>query len=145
MCVALRRGSLWTFVKVVMSYSTQQEYIQVKIIKILPNRIYAALFVALAATMFLQAKDARAQGDGPLAYQLLPQGTKVVALWGLHTNGNQTADPGTVVQDGKINVNLGILQYIHTFRLIKDQQAALFGVLPFGKLDGSMNVQGVKV
>jgi len=128
-----------------MSYSTQQEYIQVKIIKILPNRIYAALFVALAATMFLQAKDARAQGDGPLAYQLLPQGTKVVALYGVHTNGNQTADPATVVQDGEINVNLAILQYIHTFRLIKDQQAALFGVLPFGNLDGSMNVQGVKV
>lgn len=113
--------------------------------KVLRNRTCEALFVSLAATAFLQTQDARAQGDGPLAYQLLPKGTKVVALYGFHTNGNQTADPGTVVKDGEINVNLGLLQYVHTFRLVKDQQAALFAILPFGKLDGSMKVQGGRV
>jgi len=113
--------------------------------KILQNRIPVAFFVALATTVFLQTQDARAQGDGPLTYQLLPQGTKVLALYGLFTSGNQTADPGTVVKDGEIDVSLGILNYIHTFRLIKDQQAALFATLPFGKLDGSMKVEGVKV
>ena len=114
--------------------------------KILQNRIYVVVFVALAAAMFLPAEYARAQGgDGPLAYQLLPEGTKVVALYGLFTDGNQTADPGTIVHGGDINVNLGVLQYTHTLTAFRGQQAALFGILPFGKLDGSIKVQDYKL
>jgi hypothetical protein len=47
-----------------------------------------------------------AQGDGPRAYQIVPNGTSIVSGDGPFLQGNQTADPGTVVQGGDIGVSV---------------------------------------
>ncbi len=103
--------------------------------------IRVPLFGLIAVMALLAAETARAQGDGPRAYQLLPEDTKVIALYGIHTQGNETADTGTVVRGSQIDVSLGVVQYIHTIALGK-RQAALFGILPFGKVDGSIDLTG---
>ena len=84
---------------------------------------------------------AHAVGDGPRAYQLLPEGTDAFVFYGLFTSGNQTADPGTVITGAELDVSLGIVQYTHTFTVM-DQQSALFGVVPFGEVKGDIRTSG---
>ncbi len=104
------------------------------------NRIHPALILMVAAMLFLPAGHARAaMGDGPRAYQLIPDGMKTLAIYGIHTEGNQTADPGHIIKGADIDVDLAVLQYTHTFS-IKGQQAAAFGALPFGEVEGSVNL-----
>lgn len=80
---------------------------------------------------------ALAQGDGPRAYQIVPNGTSIVSGYGLFLQGNQTADPGTVIQGGDIDVNLAIAQFTHSFA-IAGKQAAAFAVLPYGEVSGAL-------
>ncbi len=95
------------------------------------------LFISLIIWTVFPMSLAYAVGDGPRAYQLLPEGTDAFAVYGLFTSGNQSADPGTVITGADLNVNLGIVQYTHTFRLM-DQQSALFAVVPFGEVEGDI-------
>ena len=78
-------------------------------------------------------------GDGPRAYQLVPDGMNTLALYTIYTEGNQTADPGQTIKGANLDVKLAALQYTHTFR-IRSQQAAVFGVLPFGEVEGSVDL-----
>ncbi len=104
-------------------------------------RIHVAILVVIATIVLLSSERVLAQGDGPRAYQILPDGTNIVALYGIFTNGNQSLDPGTIIQGSDIDVNLGVLQYIHTIS-VGGKQAALFGVLPFGEVKGSIDLPG---
>ena len=104
-------------------------------------RAVASMLLATAFLFVLPVSGAHAQGDGPRAYQLIPDGTRILALYGFFTRGNQSADPGTLIQGSHIDVNLGVLQYTHTFA-VAGRQAAVFGVLPFGEVDGSLTVPG---
>jgi hypothetical protein len=110
------------------------------LMNVLTSRIQIALFVIIAAMIFLPVERAQAtMGDGPRAYQLLPEGMKTLTVYGISTEGNQTANPGQIIKGADLDVNLGVLQYTHTFS-IKGQQSAAFGILPFGEVNGSVNL-----
>lgn len=98
------------------------------------------LAAMLAIVALASPGRAHAQGDGPRAYQLIPDDTRVAALYGLFLSGNQTADPGTVIRGSDIDVSLGALQVTGTFNMA-GCQGAVIGVLPFGGLKGSSSFQ----
>jgi hypothetical protein len=100
----------------------------------------AICFAAFFACNFLAAGAALAQGDGPRAYQVVPNGTNLATLYGLALRGNQTADGSTVVQGGDIDVDLLLAQATHSFAL-DGRQAAGFVVLPYGEVSGKLDTR----
>lgn len=105
----------------------------------LTHRISAFKFLVIAIFLFFPVKQTYAIGDGPRAYQTLPDGRDMIAVYGVYTEGNTTADPGIIFKGADIDVTLGVLQYTHTFD-VRGQQGAIFGVLPFGELEGSVHL-----
>jgi hypothetical protein len=99
------------------------------------RRSIAALALALVLAMPFGA--ALAQGDGPRAYQVVPNGTNLLTVYGLALRGNQTADPGLLIQGGDIDVDLAMAQFTHSVALA-GQQAAVFALLPYGEVSGSL-------
>ncbi|HJY75227.1 MAG TPA: transporter [Burkholderiales bacterium] len=99
----------------------------------------SALLILSVVLFSLSApKDVSAQGDGARAWQLVPDGTRSLTAFGIYAQGNQSADPSTVVQGAKVDIDLGQLQYTQTFALAGEQVQA-FGILPFGRVKGSVN------
>ncbi len=101
----------------------------------MPRRVVAMLM--LLAANLLVAGPALAQGDGPRAYQVVPNGTNLLSAYGLSLRGNQTADPSSIIQGGDIDVDLLLAQVTHSFALA-GKQAAVFGVLPYGEVSGKL-------
>jgi hypothetical protein len=104
-----------------------------------------ARIVGALSCLFIGAA-AQAQGDGPRAYQVVPDGTTLLSVYGMFLEGNQTADPGVVVKGADIDVSLGIVQLTHSFDFL-GKQAAAFAVLPYGEVSGkvrspSLNLRG---
>jgi hypothetical protein len=93
--------------------------------------------MVLWAGALLFADSALAQGDGPRAYQVVPNGTNVLAVYGLSLRGNQTADTASVIQGGDIDVDLGVVQFTHSFA-VAGRQAAAFALLPYGEVSGRL-------
>lgn len=102
-----------------------------------PSFMHTFGLAALATSWMFFAAAAHAQGDGPRAYQVVPNGTTLLSVYGLSLEGNQTADPGVVIKGGDIDVSLGILQVTHSFAVM-DRQAAAFAVLPYGEVSGKL-------
>ena len=51
----------------------------------------------MAAGLFGSAHvHAQAQGDGPRAYQMLPEGVHALSVYGIFQDGNETIDPATI-------------------------------------------------
>lgn len=103
----------------------------------------AALCFAIAALVgLLSASLATAQiGDGPRAYQLLPEKTRVLSQYYIGTRGNFTASAGSVIQNADIDVNLGLTQFTQTFD-IGGRQTGVLAILPYGNLSGSLGIGG---
>lgn len=101
----------------------------------MPRRVVAMLM--LLAANLLVAGTALAQGDGPRAYQVVPNGTNLLSAYGLALRGNQTADAATIIQGGDIDVDLLMAQVTHSFA-VAGRQAAVFGVLPYGEVSGKL-------
>ena len=89
----------------------------------------------------LSAAAAQAQGDGARNYQLVPDGTGSFTVLGIYARGNQSSNSSTVVQGARIDVYLGVLQYTRAFALAGNQ-VQLFGMLPFGRVQGTATVAG---
>jgi hypothetical protein len=96
---------------------------------------WAAVWVAAGAAV---SGAAFAQGDGPRAYQILPDGTRLLTTYVMGLRGNQTAAAGTVVDGGDIDVDLAVAQYTQSFALA-GRQAAAFGLLPYGEVSGRLD------
>jgi hypothetical protein len=96
--------------------------------------------LALGCSCLLGCSVALAQGDGPRAYQVVPNGTNLVSVYGLALRGNQTADSSTIIEGGDIDVDLLLLQGTHSFA-IDDKQAAAFVVLPYGEVSGKLDTR----
>lgn len=79
-----------------------------------------------------------AQGEGPRAYQLVPENTQTIAQFVLALRGNQTPSKGQVVEGADIDINLGITQYGRTID-INGHQAGLLAILPYGNVSGSVS------
>jgi hypothetical protein len=93
----------------------------------------AGLAVALAAS----GGPAFAIGDGPRAYQLVPAGTQILTFGYIGQEGNSSLDPGATIRGSSVDVSAGFVQYVRTFE-VANQQAALFAVVPYGELTGSL-------
>lgn len=76
-------------------------------------------------------------GDGPRAYQLLPEGTKVLSQFILGTRGNVTPSDGTILRDADLDLNLGITEYSQTFDL-NGHQAGWLVLVPYGEVSGGL-------
>jgi hypothetical protein len=85
----------------------------------------------------LSSTAAHAQADGPRAFQIIPADTRVLSAYGMFLRGNQTADPGSVIQGGDIDVDLGVLQYTQAIG-IAGKQSGLFAILPAGEVSGRL-------
>jgi hypothetical protein len=76
------------------------------------ERVFNYCAIALSAmAVFPTLPVMAAGGDGPRAYQLVPTGTKSGRLMFLSLDGNQTFNPGAVLQNSDINVDVGAFQY----------------------------------
>ena len=105
------------------------------------DRDHQAVKRALAAVPLLAACAAHAQGDGARNYELVPDGTGNFTVFGIYARGNQSPNSSTVVQGARIDIYLSVLQYTHAFALAGNQ-VQLFGMLPFGRVEGTATVAG---
>lgn len=80
---------------------------------------------------------ALAIGDGPRAYQLVPAGTQILTFGYVSQKGNSSLEPGATIRGSSVDVEAGFLQYVRTFE-VSGQQAAVFAVLPYGDLTGTL-------
>ena len=100
----------------------------------------AIAWVVVGAATLAGVSPAFAQGDGPRAYQVVPNGTNLLAAYGLWLRGNQTADSATVIDGGDIDVDLLLLQATHSFA-VANKQAAVFALLPYGEVSGKIDLR----
>ena len=105
------------------------------------DRDHQAVRRALAAASLLVACAAQAQGDGARNYQLVPDGARSFTIFGVYLHGNQSADASSVVQGARIDTYLGVLQYTQALALAGNQ-VQVFGMLPFGRVQGTATVGG---
>ena len=96
--------------------------------------VAVSLALSLAATGTAMAAS---QGYGPRAFQLVPDNSHILTLYGLHLHGNQTFAPGAVLEGGDIDVSAGVVQYTQPFELA-GSQGAIVAALPFGTISGSV-------
>lgn len=85
----------------------------------------------------LFSASAFSQGDGPRAYQLVPEGTQSLSQFLFALRGNNTPSNGLVIEDADIDINLGVTQYARAFD-IDGHQAGLLAVIPYGEVSGSL-------
>ena len=101
------------------------------------NARRAISWLGFWAATCIAAHPAQAQGDGPRAYQVVPNGTNLLTAYVLSVRGNQTADSSSVIEGGDIDVDLAIVQGTHSFALA-GKQAAVFALLPYGEVSGQL-------
>ncbi len=78
-----------------------------------------------------------AQGDGPRAYQLVPEGTQSIGQFLFALRGNNTPSNGLVIENADIDLNLGVTQYALALD-INGHQAGLLAIVPYGNASGSV-------
>lgn len=59
----------------------------------------------------------QAQGEGPRAFELMPEGSQAVNVYGVFGRGNESFDPGSVIPKVEVDVNGSIIEYAHGFAL----------------------------
>lgn len=95
--------------------------------------------IILLMLSLLIPTNAAAQGFGPRAFQLVPEKTNVLALYGYLLDGNRLVDPSVVIQGAEIEIDLAVLQYSRAFE-IKGNQAGIYGIVSAGQVDGSVDL-----
>lgn len=108
------------------------------VVKCFARATRVAVTVLSVSLAFAGAAKAQ-QGDGPRAYQLLPDGARSAAVWALNAQGNSTLDTGRVFRGTDVDVNMSIFQFTQTVK-IGGQQTGLFAVLPVGDLSVDFNL-----
>ena len=93
-------------------------------------------FIALAGIALSQTGFA--QGDGPRAYQLVPEGTQSIGQFLFALRGNNAPGDGIVHQSANLDINLGATQYARAMDL-NGHQAGLLAVIPYGNASGSVD------
>jgi hypothetical protein len=97
----------------------------------------SSVALACAALLASTQASAQAQGDGPRAYQMLPEGVHALTVYGIFQDGNETIDPATIIEGSDISIDIGIVQYVHPIS-VRGQASGLFIALPFGQVEGSL-------
>jgi len=104
---------------------------------LLAARLSACAFVACLAC----SPAAQAQGEGPRAYELAPQGSQLLSLYGIFGRGNASFDPAAVTPGVETDVNGAIIEYSHGFAL-NGKLVTLIASLPAGAVNVSFNTAG---
>lgn len=95
--------------------------------------------LSLAAGLLLATQASLlAVGDGPRAYMLAPADSQILTAYGLFLDGNQNLDPGVSSRNLDLDVDVGVLQYTHSFSLF-DNACGAFLIAPFGSTEGTCN------
>jgi len=76
-------------------------------------------------------------GDGPRAYQTLPEDARVLSQFYIGTRGNLTPVDGAIPRGAHLDMNLGITQFSQTLEL-NGRQAGMLADLPYGNISGSL-------
>ena len=104
-------------------------------------------FLALTGVVVLGAGllgsvhvHAQAQGDGPRAYQMLPENVHAFTAYGIFQDGNETIDPATIIEGSDISIDIGIVQYVHPLS-VRGQASGLFVAVPFWQVEGSFSTR----
>jgi len=84
---------------------------------------------------------AHAQGEGPRAFELAPQGSQLLSLYGIFARGNASFDPGAVAPGIETDVKGGIIEYSHGLAL-NGKVVTLLASLPAGAANVSFNTAG---
>ncbi|MCF6264375.1 MAG: transporter [Xanthomonadales bacterium] len=108
---------------------------------LLIRRWFLASIILLVLSLLIPT-NASAQGFGPRAFQLVPENTNVLALYGYLLDGNRAVDPSVVIQGADIDIDLAVLQYSRAFA-IKGNQAGIYGIVSAGQVDGAVDLGGM--
>ncbi|AVO38224.1 transporter [Pukyongiella litopenaei] len=104
-----------------------------RLVRLLCHSVTAVLFIVLAPSVQAQ------MGDGPRAYQLVPEDTRSVSQFYIGTRGNLAPSDGTVFRGADLDLNLGVTQYSQTLGL-NGHQAAWLMIVPYGNVSGSLGL-----
>jgi hypothetical protein len=102
----------------------------------------AALGVCAALACLLRSPSAHAQGEGPRAYQLAPEGSQLLNIYGEFGHSDASFDPGSAIPGAKVDVHGTIIEYSHGI-VLKGNAGSLLVSLPFGDAHRSVTVGGV--
>ena len=100
----------------------------------LPATLYACAVLACLAC----PRPVQAQGEGPRAFELAPEGSQAINLYAVFGRGNQSFDPGSVVPKTEVEVNGSIIEYARGFALA-DKAGSVVVSLPVGDAVASVN------
>jgi hypothetical protein len=92
----------------------------------------------IASLVFAAQAPVLAVGDGPRAYMLTPADSQILTAYGLFLDGNQNLDPGVSSRNLDLDVDVGVLQYTHSFSLC-DNACGVFLIAPYGSTEGTFN------
>ena len=95
----------------------------------------------MCLVLALAPLDSAAQGDGPRNWQLVPDSSKSLTLYGIAVRGNQSGDFSTIVSGAEVDAAISVLQYTRAFAVGADQVQA-FASLPFGRIHGTAPAPG---
>ena len=101
----------------------------------------ARLSVCVIVSALAYSPAAQAQGEGPRAYELAPEGSRLLSLYGMFSRGNASFDPGAVVPGLEADVIGGIIEYSQVFAF-KGKVVTLIATLPAGEAQASVNSGG---
>ena len=100
--------------------------------------LLATLYACAVLACLACPRPVQAQGEGPRAFELAPEGSQAINVYGVFGRGNQSFDPGSVVPGVEVDVNGSILEYAHGFALA-DKAGSVVVSLPVGAAVGSVN------
>lgn len=100
----------------------------------------AALYACAILVLLAAPRAVRAQGEGPRAFELVPEGSRAINVYGIFGRGNESFDPGSVIPGVEVEVNGSIIEYAHGFALA-DRAGSVVLSLPVG--DAVASVQNI--
>jgi hypothetical protein len=100
--------------------------------------LLATLYACAVLACLACPRPVQAQGEGPRAFELAPEGSQAINVYGVFGRGNQSFNPGSVVAGVEVDVNGSILEYAHGFTLA-DRAGSVIASLPVGAAAGSVN------
>jgi hypothetical protein len=98
----------------------------------------ATLWVCAVLASLGYSTAARAQGEGPRAFELAPEGSQAVNVYAIFARGNQSFDPGSVIPRVEVDVNGSIIEYSYGFALA-GEAGSLIVSLPVGDATASVH------
>ena len=102
-------------------------------------RLLARLSVCALISCFAWSPAAQAQGEGPRAYELAPEGSQALSLYGEFARSDASFDPASVTPGVEVNVAGSIIEYSHGI-VLGGNAGSVIVSLPVGAAHRSVKV-----